>query len=841
MAILQADVTISSTHAGYIKEEPTLGLLQSKVIIQWQGTPAHAELRARVGNTDPDFHHPIYLNGQVIGYTSGEKRCADTCECFDQAGCREVYPFDPTILRQGENTVGVTNEGNGSDTYKFFEATIYLSGDITGTTRSYFPLPGGSTKWNGNDFVDIEGVVQLPIGHDSNESRPLLISLPNSTPSTPVWTCFDYETKEDGLKRYAIRANEMGWLLASLDPHSWTCSNATPFAAKSPALDVQHDVINLVNHVCSHYNVDRTRIYIAGFSAGGGMAATIAAKYPDVFAGLVDYAGPTDYGAWKTEHSTGNTYDWCREFDGSAFDFQRRSSQRLARNLRYSAVRLVYGLNDQVVPFHHGQELYDLLQDYGYTAWITHSIPLNEPKKKNHVEWVTGITECASPCDLQWLSQYILTETPHDLSIISDEGKDYYWLRIAKPGIADDGWQGFAALDVSYDPSSMIHLTAHDEETPNKPLLVTLDLARMDLDTSVAYEIEDNDLETGDFTWSTALPIAGKLAVSVRSNRLGSVRREFVIHPATGSQLRVLTLQQGLDGYTGARDTHIFNSGISNDWNVPHPGATTLPLMYDARRKALLRFDLSPVEAVLNRGGTIKSAHLILNLTEAQGRDLNVSAHALLRAWVDTQATWQVASTGQRWGADGASAATDVRATAEYTVSRVRAMGAYTFNVESLLLQWLAAPGSNYGLLLQGSGTPMSSTLKYPFASAEYPDFSKRPRLEIEYLEPPSTPTPTNTPTDVPTATSTATPTPTHTATASATPTQTATATHTPTPTRTQTATPTFTATVWSTATPTATATRPAWRLYLPLIVEPGRGQTPWTVGQHHSYHAEQA
>lgn len=826
-SVLQTEVTISSTHGGYIKEEPTLGLLQTKVILQWQGTPTHAELRARVGNTDPRYHHPVYLNGQVIGHTSGDARCADTCECFDQAGCREVYTFDPAILRQGENTIGVTNEGNASDTYKFFEATIYLSGDITGTTRSYFPLEGGSTRADG---TPVEAVVQLPIGYDAQVPTPLIIALPNSTPSTPVWTCYDFEAKEDGLKRYAIRANDMGWLLASLDLHSWYCSEATPFAAKSASLLVQHDVVNLVNDLCTRYNVDRTRIYIAGFSAGGGMAATIAAKYPDVFAGVVDYAGPTDYGAWFTEHNTGNTYNWCREFDGSALGYRRRSSQWLAPNLQYTAVRLVYGLNDQVVSFHHGQELYDLLKDYGHTVWITHSIPLNEPKKKNHVEWVTGTSEL----DLQWLSQYTLTETPRNLSIISDEGKDYYWLHLAKPGVADDGWLGFATLDVSYDPSSaVVHLVAHDEETPNKPLVVTLDLAKMGLDTSVAYEIEDNDLETGDFTWSTALPVAGKLAVAVCSNRLGNVRRELVIRPTTGSQLRTLVLQQGVNGYAGARDTYIVIDGLPGDPNVAHPGATTLPTMYDARRKVLLQFDLSPVEAVRNRGGVIKSAHLIMDLTAAQSQDLSVSAHALLRPWMDTQATWQYASAGQRWDADGASATTDVRATAEYTVTRVRAIGSYTFNVESLLLGWLAAPDSNYGVLLKGSGNTVPPTVKYPFASAEYPDVGKRPRLEIEYLEPPSTPTPTNTPTDVPTATSTAMPTPT--STASATP------THTPT----QTATPTRSATAWPTATPTATATatatRPVWHLYLPLMLKPGAGHALWTMPQYCTHLVEPA
>ena len=34
----------------------------------------------------------------------------------------------------------------------------------------------------------------------------------------------------------------------------------------------------------THFNVDANRIYMSGFSSGGGVAATVAAKYPHIFA-----------------------------------------------------------------------------------------------------------------------------------------------------------------------------------------------------------------------------------------------------------------------------------------------------------------------------------------------------------------------------------------------------------------------------------------------------------------------------------------------------------------------------------------------------------------------------
>jgi hypothetical protein len=63
-----------------------------------------------------------------------------------------------------------------------------------------------------------------------------------------------------------------------------------------------------------------------------------------------------------------------------------------------------------------------------------------------------------------------------------------------------------------------------------------------------------------------------------------------------------------------------------------------------------------------------------------------------------------------------------------------------------LVQSWLAAPDSNYGLLLIGEGSYAS--FSYPLASAENGDTGKRPLLEIWCMEP----TPVATVTPMPTA-----------------------------------------------------------------------------------------
>lgn len=251
----------------------------------------------------------------------------------------------------------------------------------------------------------------------------------------------------------------------------------------------------------------------------------------------------------------------------------------------------------------------------------------------------------------------------------------------------------------------------------------------------------------------------------------------------------LVALQQSLLGYLGTTDTYVSSYTPAGNYGLQ----ANLVVKNDSVYEGLLRFDLGSVPS----GTTINQATLRLY---AYNRDktgaMDVQIYGLLRAWVDTQATWNVAALNTPWGSSGANDVTTDRATQPSAVQNVSALSTwYEFDVTSLVRTWVADPQANYGVVLRGQG---DLSLMYHFASSNHPTISFRPQLVLDYTAPEGT-TPAQTPlatssptqTSWPSATSVASPTPS--ATASTTPQVSPSATRSPTPTASLTSQPTAT------------------------------------------------
>jgi len=265
----------------------------------------------------------------------------------------------------------------------------------------------------------------------------------------------------------------------------------------------------------------------------------------------------------------------------------------------------------------------------------------------------------------------------------------------------------------------------------------------------------------------------------------------------------IVEFQEGLNGYSGVEDTHIFEYAPDQNYSVDTPMATG----EKQRRSTIVGFNMAPVPPE----ASVVTATLYLYASGWSGGSLRVDLHYISRTNVISELTWLKASAADYWGLPGCNdIATDRPDQREDYEDILTVPEWYSWNVTNVVQGWVDGSLPNNGLLLRGAS--QHSLNKVSFASSEA-DLTHRPRLVIRYVGPApiytATPTPTNTPTNTPT--DTPTPTNTHTPTSTPTNTRTPTSTRTPTPTRHATRTPTPTRHATRTPTPTPTPGLPPY------------------------------
>jgi poly(hydroxyalkanoate) depolymerase family esterase len=104
----------------------------------------------------------------------------------------------------------------------------------------------------------------------------------------------------------------------------------------------------LTRHLVAQHELDARRVYVAGISAGGMMAAILAATYPDIYAAVATHSA----GAFPTAASVGDALAVMRGVgldDATALAAGSAASDAMAHRVRTVPALIVHGTADAVV------------------------------------------------------------------------------------------------------------------------------------------------------------------------------------------------------------------------------------------------------------------------------------------------------------------------------------------------------------------------------------------------------------------------------------------------------------------------------------------------------------
>jgi predicted esterase len=271
-----------------------------------------------------------------------------------------------------------------------------------------------------------------------------------------------------------------GWLLVSVDMHNAsrvdvddTWHDHYEYGKRALAwLGAQHDVIDAIQFMQNRYNVDTSRIYIAGGSMGGMMAAMMAAKYPDVFAAAAPWKPITHLEDWYHELPTTDMGGWQLDIRAEAgapscdprqsscgtpeqvpFEYERRSPREFAPNFQYMPLHLWHDHMDELVPAEHSEELITAINaiypqktirldlvDHSSCNFMRHCY---DPRPIYSSPFYTIDGQAITHLYDYLGSHERNSAPPPSLTIRTDESKSYFWLNITRT--SEDHWTQVSA------------------------------------------------------------------------------------------------------------------------------------------------------------------------------------------------------------------------------------------------------------------------------------------------------------------------------------------------------------------------------------------------------------
>jgi poly(3-hydroxybutyrate) depolymerase len=151
--------------------------------------------------------------------------------------------------------------------------------------------------------AELPALTEIQVESSRDETlQPSLLWAPESAKTTPTplfvflhsWSG-DYRQKNSDWQHEAV---ERGWIF--LHPN-FRGVNLRPEACGSEL--ARRDILDAIDDVCARYQVDSSRVYLAGTSGGGHMAMLMAGYYPRRFSAVSAWVGISDMAEWYRFHT----------------------------------------------------------------------------------------------------------------------------------------------------------------------------------------------------------------------------------------------------------------------------------------------------------------------------------------------------------------------------------------------------------------------------------------------------------------------------------------------------------------------------------------------------------
>jgi poly(3-hydroxybutyrate) depolymerase len=239
------------------------------------------------------------------------------------------------------------------------------------------------------------------------EPTPILVLL-------HTWSA-DYRQDRSDWQREAVRHE---WIY--LQPN-FRGINDHPEACGSPL--ARQDVLDALDWALKEFQVDRSRIYVAGVSGGGHMTLVMAAYHPERFSAASAWCGPTDLTEWYRFHSR----------DGKPAKYAQMIAaccggppgQSAAVNAEYLARS----------PVHHLQRTGDLHLDIvaGVNDGKTGSVPIHHSLRAYNVVAAAQQQPVVSEAEIDelWVAGHLGKPQPADTAADPTYGRDILLRRTA--------------------------------------------------------------------------------------------------------------------------------------------------------------------------------------------------------------------------------------------------------------------------------------------------------------------------------------------------------------------------------------------------------------------------